>query len=273
MYEDTLAGVEDAATTKATMARERLPAYLIHSAMAGSYVGLGIVLILAFGTPLHAAGSPFTGLVMAATFGVALALVIVAGSDLFTGNTMILVVGTLRGETSWTDLGAVWGWSWVGNLVGSGLVAGLAYGAGIFAGDTALLASIATAKITASGSTLFLKAILCNWLVVLAVWSAFKLDDEVAKLVMVWWCLLAFIGSGYEHSVANMTLLTLANLTTDTTAITWNGMAHNLLWVTLGNVVSGATFMGGAYWFVTESHGEVTAAGSESEMVKPNQAD
>ena len=50
-------------------------------------------------------------------------------------------------------------------------------------------------------------------------------------------------------------------------------MAHNLLWVTLGNVMSGATFTGSAYWFVAESHGEVTATGSESEVVKLSQAD
>lgn len=107
----------------------------------------------------------------------------------------------------------------------------------------------------------------------LAVWSAFKLENETAKLVMVWWCLLAFIGSGYEHSVANMTLLTLANLTTDAAAITWNGMAHNLLWVTMGNVVSGATFVGAAYWFVTESHAAVTTNVEERDVPTASQAD
>lgn len=250
MYDDTLSDVTDAAATKATHATERLPAYLVHSAMAGAYVGLGIVLIFAFGTPLAAAGSPFTGLVMAATFGVALSLVIVAGSDLFTGNTMILAVGTLRGRTSWGDLARVWGFSWLGNLAGSALVAGFAFLGGVFP-DASLVLEVAASKTTAPGSELFVRAILCNWLVVLAVWCAFKVEDETAKLLMVWWCLLAFVGSGYEHSVANMTLLTLANLVPGD-AVTWGGMAHNLLYVTLGNVVSGAGLMGAAYWYVSE---------------------
>lgn len=267
MYRDTLSDVTDAARTKAALADEALPAYLVHSMMAGAYVGLGIVLIFAFGTPLAAAGSPFTGVVMAATFGVALSLVIAAGSDLFTGNTMIMAVGTLSGDTSWADLRRVWGWSWLGNLAGSALVAGLAYGAGTFAGDTSLVLSVAAAKMNAPATELFLKAILCNWLVVLAVWSAIKMDDEVAKLVMIWWCLLAFIGSGYEHSVANMTLLTLANLLPHGAAVSWSGMVHNLVPVTLGNVVSGASFMGAAYWYVTTAEEATTTGATGAERV------
>ena len=271
MYEDTLADVGDAAVGKARLASRAVGAYLVHSAMAGAYVGLGIVLIFAFGTPLAEAGSPFTGLVMAATFGVALSLVIVAGSDLFTGNTMIMTVGALRGRSTWTDLLRVWGWSWFGNLAGSGLLAVLAVTAGTFDGSSMLVLDVASSKMNAAPLTLFTKAILCNWLVVLAVWSAFKVENEMAKLLMIWWCLLAFIGSGFEHSVANMTLLSMANLLPHGGAVTWTGMAYNLSIVTLGNVVSGAIMMGVAYWFVADAEtsiptGEVAVrSGSVSE--------
>ncbi len=261
MYQDTLEDIGNAAETKAQLATNKLGAYLVHSAMAGAYVGLGIVLIFAIGTPLAAAGSPFTGLVMASTFGVALSLVLAAGSDLFTGNTMIMTVGALRDRSSWGALARVWGWSWLGNLVGSALVAGLAFGAGSFAVDPSLVLDVAASKMNASGDTLFFRAILCNWLVVLAVWSWFKMDNEIARLLMVWWCLLAFIGSGYEHSVANMTLLTLANLLPHGAEVSWSGMVHNLVFVTLGNVVSGMLLMGGAYWLVTDSHEDPTPDG------------
>lgn len=253
MYDDTLGKVGDAAEAKAKLVSTGLSAYLVHAAMAGAYVGLAIVLIFTFGTPLDAAGSPYTNLVMAATFGIALCLVLAAGSDLFTGNTMIMGVGAFRDRTNWRDLLRVWSWSWLGNLAGSALVAGLAAGAGIFATDPSLVVSVAEQKTTAPMSELFLRGILCNWLVVLAVWCWFKIDDEMARLVMVWWCLLAFIGSGYEHSVANMTLLTLGNLLSSTDAVTWSGMAYNLIPVTLGNVVSGFLFMGGAYWYVEDA--------------------
>ena len=186
---------------------------------------------------------------------------IVAGSDLFTGNTMVMAVGYLQGRSSGSDLLRVWGWSWVGNLVGSALVAGLAVGAGTFAADPSLLVDVAHAKTTRPPDELFFRAILCNWLVTLAVWSAIKVEDEVAKLVMIWWCLLAFIGSGYEHSVANMTVLTMGNLVPNGGAVTWAGTAYNLAVVTAGNVVSGAVMMGAAYWFVTNPEATATAAG------------
>lgn len=258
MYEETLSDVESAAASKANLVDRNLPAAVVHSAMAGAYVGLGIVLIFALGTPLDRAGSPFTGLIMAATFGVALSLVLAAGSDLFTGDTMIMTVGALRGASDWTSLAKVWGWSWLGNLAGSALVAGLAAGAGIFATDPSLVVDVAALKMNAPGDVLFLRGILCNWLVVLAVWSWFKMDNEIARLIMVWWCLLAFIGSGYEHSVANMTLLTMANVLPHGPEVSLSGMAHNLLYVSLGNVVSGTLLMGGAYWLVTDRHRAAT---------------
>lgn len=272
MYEDTLARVADGAATKARLSRDRLGAYLVHSGMAGAYVGLAIALIFALGTPLAAAGSPFTGVVMAGTFGIALSLVIVAGSDLFTGNTMVMMVGALRGRTDWADLARVWSWSWVGNLAGSGLLALLVVAAGTFAADASLVTKVAASKMTADPSTLFARAILCNWLVVLAVWSAKQVDSEAAKLLMIWWCLLAFIGSGYEHSVANMTLLTMANLLPHGSAVSWAGMAYNLAVVTAGNVVSGAFLMGGAYWYVADAEGRSTV-GSDPAPATPSDAD
>lgn len=65
---------------------------------------------------------------------------------------------------------------------------------------------------------------------------------------MIFWCLFAFIGAGFEHSVANMTLLGIALLQDHPDTVTWAGFAHNLIPVTLGNIVGGALFVGGAYW-------------------------
>ena len=66
---------------------------------------------------------------------------------------------------------------------------------------------------------------------------------------MIFWCLFAFIGAGFEHSVANMTLLGVGLLQEHGAAISWGGFVHNLMPVTLGNIVGGAAFVGMAYWF------------------------
>lgn len=253
MYEETLQSISESAASKAKLSLSRKGAYLIHSAMAGAYVGLGVILIFALGTPLFYAQSPFLSLVMAGAFGIALSLVIIAGADLFTGNAMVMPVGVLSKKVRWQDLGRVFFYSYIGNLLGSVLVAFCALQAEIFSKDPSLLMTIAAKKMNSPFSVLFFKAILCNWLVVLAVWCAFRAKTESGKLIMIAWCLLGFVGSGYEHSIANMTLLTLANFLPNdgSYAVSWTGWIKNLVPVTLGNILSGALFVGGAYYFVS----------------------
>ncbi len=270
MYNEALLAIAEAASSKAKLSANRFFAYLAHSAMAGAYVGLGIVLIFALGTPFSKAQSPAVGLVMASTFGIALALVIIAGADLFTGNTLVMPVGALTGKVSWRDVARVFLYSYVGNCLGSVFLAFCVYQAGTFSADPSWVLTIAAKKMNASFESLFFKAMLCNWLVVLAVWSAYRAKTESGKLIMIWWCLLGFIGSGYEHSVANMTLLTLANwLPNDGThAVSWAGWVHNLVPVTLGNIVSGSIFMAFAYYFISPVQAPQAVSEQSSEPQK-----
>jgi nitrite transporter len=165
MYQDVLEAIAIAAVSKVNLLKTRPFASLVHSMMAGAYVGLGILLIFMLGTPLFLAKSLFQPLVMAAAFGVALSLVIMAGADLFTGTIMVMPVGALRGRCSWMDVLRVSSSSYVGNLIGSVLVAYLAYAAGIFA-DTSLVDAVASKKIHLNAYELLARGILCNWLVV-----------------------------------------------------------------------------------------------------------
>lgn len=116
--------------------------------------------------------------------------------------------------------------------------------------DTSLVHSAALAKTTAPAEVLFFKGVLCNWLVCLAIWMAIRVEGA-AKFIAIWWCLLAFIASGYEHSVANMTLFALSWFGNHSEAYTLAGIGHNLLWVTLGNILSGSVLMGLGYWYAT----------------------
>jgi len=251
MYQDTLELIANTAKDKAKLCATNLFAYLIHSAMAGVYLGFGVVLVFSLSTAFFSAQSPALNLVMGTTFGIALSLVVIAGADLFTGNTMIMLVGALSGKTKLSDLAKVWCWSYIGNFLGSVLIASLAWRAMVIH-DPIWILTVAAKKMTAPWMNLFFKGILCNWLVVLAIWCSYRLKTESAKLIMVWWCLLGFVGSGYEHSIANMALLTLANLLPHEgiNAVSWSGMLHNLIPVTLGNLVSGVLFMGLPYYYV-----------------------
>jgi nitrite transporter NirC len=229
--------------------------YFVLSMLAGAYVGLGIVLIFAIGAPLAAAGSGATRAVMGASFGVALTLVIFAGSELFTGNNLIMTVGALSRTVTPGMLARVWVASFAGNVLGSVLLAAATAWSGVLSRAPAreFVLGIVAAKMAAPAAELFFRAVLCNALVCLAVWMGFRTKDETARLVLIFWCLFAFIGAGFEHSVANMTLLAIGLfLPHDPAAVSWLGFARNLFIVTVGNVVGGALVIALPYWYVAQ---------------------
>jgi len=251
MFMDTVDGFARLAAAKAETLRTRPGAFWVSAMMAGAYVGLGIILIFSVGATVDPS---IRGVVMGASFAVALTLVIFAGSDLFTGHTMIMTMGWLRGQTGLGDLARSWSMTWLGNLAGCAVLAALfvAGGGGVALGaKSQLLLTVAAAKMGAPALELFARALLCNWLVCLAIWMAARMTNETAKCIAIFWCLYAFIGSGFEHSIANMTLFLIALFAQHPPSITWSGLVHNLLWVTLGNIVSGAGFMGVGYWLAS----------------------
>jgi nitrite transporter NirC len=95
---------------------------------------------------------------------------------------------------------------------------------------------------------LLARGILCNWLVCLALWMSARTKSDGAKCLLIFWCLFAFIASGFEHSVANMTLFAIALFGQHPDTVSIGGMFYNLLWVTIGNIFAGTIFMAAAYW-------------------------
>ena len=240
MYADTVDALVVSANKKANLLKDNPAGYFLASMLAGLYVGFGIVLIFSLGADLFQAHSPFLKVIMGASFGVALSLVIFAGSELFTGNAMTMAFGFLAKKSRARDVLSVWVFSWLGNLAGSLSLAFVVVKSGALNPALPFIAKIAAAKMSASPLDLILKGILCNTLVCLAVWTSTKTQGEAAKLILIWWCLFAFIGSGFEHSIANMTLLAMGLFGNPTdSALSWGGYFYNLGWVTLGNTIAG----------------------------------
>ena len=230
--------------------RENPFGYWVASMMAGAYVGLGIILIFTLGNLVDPALRP---LVMGATFGIALTLVINAGAELYTGHTMFLTFGVKAGRINSASAMRAGLQSWGGNLLGSILVAWLFWQTGggkLLPDGASLVHSAALAKTQLPVMALLAKGMLCNWLVCLAIWMCQRVEGS-AKFIAIWWCLLAFIASGYEHSIANMTLFALSWFGAHSPDFTLSGIGYNLLWVTLGNTLSGVLFMGLGYWYAT----------------------
>lgn len=251
MYRNTIINFADIAGKKTELLKQSPMAFVVGALMAGAYVGTGIILIFSIAGTIDPA---WQKLVMGASFGVALSLVVFAGAELFTGHTMYMVFGRLCGTTSFSDLLKIWLTSWWCNFIGSVLLALVFYagGGGAVLNEGAnLLFKVASYKMNAPALELLARGALCNWLVCLALWIAARTNNDAAKAIMIFWCLFAFIASGYEHSVANMTLLSIALLADHPETIHVTGMAHNLLWVTAGNIIGGSVFMGLGYWLAS----------------------
>lgn len=258
--EQTLQFQADAAIHKVEGMRHPLR-FTVSGMLAGAYVGVAVVLMLSAAGPLAAADGGFAKLVSGLVFGVALTLVVFAGAELVTSSMMTLTQGTLMRVITRGPAAGALGFTFVANLLGSAVFGILVAVSGVLHSNPAAAAMLQTmleAKGHESPLELFVRGILCNVLVCLAIWMCARLTTDGPKLAVIFWALLAFISSGFEHVVANMTTFTLG-LASGTPGATWASFGTNMLWVGLGNLVGGALVVGLAYWIIGGSP-RITAA-------------
>jgi formate/nitrite transporter len=205
-------------------------------------------------------------LIGAAVFPVGLVMVLVAGSELFTGNCL-LIIPVLEREAKITALLRNWFFVYIGNFIGGVLVAALTVYGGtfdLFSGAAAVsVLNTAVAKVSLTFGEALFRGILCNLLVCVAVWISFAAKDVVGKVAGLYLPIMLFVVSGYEHSVANMYYIsaglfaapnsTYAGLASaagvNLSKLTWGAMLwKNLLPVTIGNIIGGVVLVGAAYW-------------------------
>lgn len=202
-----------------------------------------------------------------AIFPTGLMLVVLAGGELFTGNTL-LGVALAEKRISVYEMLSNWLFVYVGNFIGSVFIAHMMYESGLFTSGANMLGGV-TIRIASYKATLgflpaFYLGIMCNWLVCLAVWMAWGAQDMAGKIFAIYFPIWLFITSGFEHSVANMyyvpagifakgnaAFVAASGVSPEVLAqLTWeNFFVNNLFPVTLGNIVGGMVFVGMAYWF------------------------
>ena len=196
-------------------------------------------------------------LVGAIVFPAGLAMVLIAGSELFTGNNLIIIAVLEKRVTVWKML-KNWFFVYVGNFLGAAFVACMVvYGhvPDLFGGELAeAVVRAAKARTDLSVMDGFVKGVLCNILVCIAVWMSFAAKEVSGKLLTSFWPIMLFVLCGFEHSVADMYfgvagLLTAQEYGIAAEGLTWfNFLAKSLVPVTLGNIVGGAGIVGFGYW-------------------------
>jgi formate/nitrite transporter len=237
--------------------------------LAGAFIALGAVLSTVVGTG-SAVGLGPTRWLAGLAFSVGLILVVVAGAELFTGNNLV-VMSLVDGHITLVQLLRNWAVVFAGNFVGAVSVVVMVWvgdGWSLGGGEVGVSAlSIAATKTSLPFEVVFVRGILCNVLVCLAVWLAMAGKSVVDKVFAIIFPIAAFVAAGFEHSVANMYFIPQglllrdeqgleeraldAGLTPDQLAsLDVGGFVSNLTAATLGNIIGGGLLVGLVYWFV-----------------------
>ncbi|MBP2132169.1 formate/nitrite transporter [Methanomicrobium sp. W14] len=257
-----------------------LPAWnmLLRGFMAGAYIAMGAALATVCSTGVaDYLGSGMAKFVLGAVFPVGLIIIVLTGAELFTGDAMFAPMAAFIHRISWGSVLRLWLWVYIGNLIGS-----IVFAYFVAYGPYTSWSATGTATVTAFGMTAvniaagktsyiglaatwscFLKAICCNWLVNLAILLGICADDAVGKILGIWFPIMAFVASGFEHCVANMFfipagLFTAPYLSADQMAaigaklnnLSWVSMwTNNIIVVTIGNIIGGMIFVGVIYYY------------------------
>jgi formate/nitrite transporter len=273
---EVAASCSNAGKGKSNLAAAKL---IILGILAGVYIGFGanLAMVVGAGWPAEWADSGVNKFLFGAVFSVGLMLVVIGGAELFTGNNMFLTISCLNKQAGWSGLLYNWVIVYLANFAGSLLLVAIVFASAYYAkadGDLTAVGvkalAIAKGKLTLTWSQAFFRGILCNWLVCMAVWLAMAAKDVAGKVFAIFFPIMAFVASGFEHSVANMYFvpmgmkIALANpgaaaaveslkLTSPeavTALFSWgNFIGNNLIPVTLGNIVGGGLFVAAMYWF------------------------
>jgi len=258
-----------------------LPAWnmLLRGFMAGAYIAMGGALATMCSTGIQAsdaalrfgtASAGFSQLIAGAVFPVGLIIIVLTGAELFTGDAMLAPMAAFIHKISWAQVINLWVFVYIGNLIGS-----IAFAYIMANGPFVSFDAAGTATVSAFGSraiaiaagkvsyvslmgmwSLFLKAIACNWLVNLAILLGICADDAAGKFFGIWFPIMAFVSSGFEHCVANMYFIPAGILTQGyldpskvNAGLNWVTMwTGNLVIATIGNIVGGLFFVGVLYW-------------------------
>lgn len=230
--------------------RPALPTFTL-GLLAGGFIAFGGMLYTLVMTGVDPSYGP-ARLLGGVAFSLGLILVIVGGAELFTGNNL-LVMAWAEGKISTRLVLNNWGLVYAANLVGAlGAVILVHLSGTLDIGDGGVArtaVSIAQTKVALSASEAFVRGVLCNALVCLAVWLCFAARDVASKVLSIVFPIAAFVALGFEHSIANMYLLPIATLV-GAPGVEIAGILHNIFFVTLGNVIGGSLFVAIVYWAV-----------------------
>ena len=266
-----------AAETGAKKTHRTWDRVLVSAFLAGAYISFGALVAITVSSGLDpATWGTLPTLFMGTAFTLGLVLVLIAGSDLATGNMMLVPLSAMRGKIDMGDVAKNLTLVLLGNLLGALFVAFFLAVQTDVIGDAGSeggalltyerLAQIDEGKVGHTAWETFLRGVGCNWLVCLAVWMSLAAQSVSGKILAVFFPVMAFVAMGFDHVVANMFFIP-AGIWAGVPDIGWGDAVVNWLLAGAGNLVGAVVFVATSYWylFLREKPDKVTAAEEPAE--------
>lgn len=239
MYSKELEHFSNASLEKYRMARDTPFRYLFASIIAGFFILVAVILSNVVAAVFYKTSPETAKLLGAVTFSIAIVLIVFVGGELFTGNNMTMAFGLYSKKIKFGNACRVWLMSYIGNFIGAFLLGVIFVASGCVSDILKdYYTAIIPGKLGADPFTLFIRGVLCNFLVCLSVFVGKKMKSEAGKLVVMFCVITTFVISGFEHCVANMGIFTVAGFLLGGLPI--QEVVTSFVFVTLGNIVGGA---------------------------------
>jgi len=244
MYYSDVEKMANASEGKINVADSSLIKYFGRAIMAGIFILLATILSNVVGAVLSKNYPEAAKISGAALFSFAIISVVFFGGELFTGNNLIMFVGLIKKKVSLASTLKIWIYSFVGNFIGIFIFAYLFVASGASLDIIKnYIEPVVNTKVSLSAMQLVIRGILCNFSVCLAVYTGIRLKSESGKIVLMLLCVFTFVVAGFEHSIANLAIFSIAYFAFG--SIPLAGVLNNILWVVIGNIIGGGVLLGG----------------------------
>ena len=193
---------------------------------------------------LYADNTAISKTLVAFTFGIGLVCIVFMNAELFTGNCLTTIIPLYHKQVKFRDLIPAWIICYIGNMLGIVLIGFMFI---ISQKDSNLfenyLHSVCNSKLTFTIIPLFLKAVLCNFIVCMASFAWHKVEKDGTKIIIMMFLVAAFVIAGLEHCVANWGFFSMT-FAQYGTAFDWSSFPMHMLLATIGNIVGGSILLG-----------------------------
>lgn len=231
------------ALSKYQMAKNDPFRFMIRSIVAGLYLGMATILSYTLSVVLTDVSPEMAKIAFAAAFGIGLVVIVLLGSELFTGNCFTTMIAVYHGNLKFYQLLPMWLICYIGNFVGIAFLMFLFIKTGSnhdMLND--YLTTVINGKLNFDFAQLFIKGVLCNFIVCVAAFEGMKLKSESAKVIVMMIAVMSFVLPGFEHSIANMGTFSMGYFALGQ-SISWSGVGLHMLVTTVGNIIGGGVLL------------------------------